>query len=170
MSKVKFRSQFSPKAKAVGLDCRFDLVSGEELHDMCHQEFRDECDINNVVARYLKTGIPPVTREAFARYGDFSQVPDCQEMLVRTAAAREAFASLDARTREAFDNQPEKLIAAINDPKQAQRLVDLGLASIREPEPSKEVLEARSPVTRGDIDRLANALKPSKKAAKSDED
>lgn len=151
---MKFRTQFSKKRKSIGVDCQVEP-------SMTHPEFRDECDINLVVARYLKTGDSALlkSREAFARYGDFTQVPDFQDMLDKTASAREAFGHLDSKTREAFDNDPQKLISAVSDPLKADMFVHLGLATKREVSPSVEETKAIK----------AEAKSAAKKLSKSEE-
>ena len=60
---------FEPTGKFPGLVCG---------PGKTHQEFVDECDVNRIMARALKTGMIP-TRSDMSRYGDFSSVGDFRE-------------------------------------------------------------------------------------------
>lgn len=52
---------FDRKRTAIGYDPDKGLT---------HQSFKDECDINNVVASYTRTGIMPVFRQGEPQFGD----------------------------------------------------------------------------------------------------
>lgn len=89
------------------------------------QEFKDECDINRIMARALRSGqFPPAV--SVGRYGDFSEVGDYQEALARVEYAREQFAGLPAKTREKFGNDPARFLEAV--PKMSrEEALELGL-------------------------------------------
>lgn len=91
-------------------------------------EFREECDINTIIAKYRRTGLlPQSARAAMARYGDFSQVPTFQEMNDRVLAAHEVFAALPAKVRDAFRNDPGEFIAAADTEEGRKLYRELGL-------------------------------------------
>lgn len=101
-------------------------------------EFKQDCDINLIMARYHRTGILPDTaRAAAARYGDFSGVPGYHDMMNRTLAAQELFEALPATARKAFGNDPGRFLVASQTPEGQRLLVKLGLATAR-PEPLTE--------------------------------
>jgi len=84
-------------------------------------------DINYIVAQYVKTGDASKFSERLGSFGDVSEVKDlisCQNVL-RDAA--EAFATLPAKIRDAFGNDPTVLASALSDPAQRDRLVELGI-------------------------------------------
>lgn len=93
-------------------------------------EFKNDCDINLLMARYRRTGILPESyRLAAARYGDFSQIPDFQTMNDKLNAARDLFAALPAKVRKEFDNDPAEFLAASQTPEGIKLLCDLGLGT-----------------------------------------
>lgn len=89
-------------------------------------EFKDECDINNVVARALRTGVlPGVDREAL--YGDFSEVTDYATAQVKIAEAKQSFEQLPSDIKEQFDNDVTKLLDWIDNPDNEEEAIKLGL-------------------------------------------
>lgn len=91
------------------------------------QSFRDECDINNILKKYLKTGILPVVTRV-QQYGDFSEVSDYQGALHTVMSAQEAFMDLPSKVRERFMNDPGQFLEFMADPKNGKEAVELGLA------------------------------------------
>ena len=62
---------------------------------MTMQSFRDECDINNIIARYETTGFlvdPMVASRRTPSFGDFSKLPDYMEAQNIIAVGGEIFA------------------------------------------------------------------------------
>lgn len=95
------------------------------------QSFKDECDINNIMRRFEKTGQITHLNKNAQQYGDFSEVPEFQEahhIVMRTA---EQFQALPARVRDRFANSPENFLKFVNDPQNAEEMVALGLATER---------------------------------------
>lgn len=89
-------------------------------------EFKDECDINNVVARALRTGvIPGIDRQAL--YGDFSKVSDYATAQVKIAEAKQSFEQLPSAIKEQFDNDVTKLLDWIDNPDNEEEAIKLGL-------------------------------------------
>lgn len=86
-----------------------------------------DCDINVLFARMEKGGSLPDMIAREPRYGDFSEVPDYQEACNIVLKAKEQFESLDAQTRNRFENDPAKFLAFANDPKNMDELEKLGL-------------------------------------------
>lgn len=104
---------------------------------MTRQEFKDECDINLIVRRAARTGylIDPsvVNPNNRPRFGDFSfnsdDFIDAQNMI---SDAHEMFDSLPADIRAEFANDPYRLLEAIEDPENYDRLVELRILVPRE--------------------------------------
>ena len=89
-------------------------------------EFKDECDINNVVSRALRTGIlPGVDKEAL--YGDFSEITDFATAQVKIAEAKQSFEQLPSDIKEQFDNDVTKLLDWIDNPDNEEEAKKLGL-------------------------------------------
>jgi len=91
------------------------------------QQFADECDINNIMRKYSSTGEFTVLTKKGGVYGDFSEIQDFQGMLDTVRYAQEAFASLPATVRLRFQNDPGQLLAFVQDPKNYDEGVKLGL-------------------------------------------
>lgn len=92
------------------------------------QSSRDECDINNIMRKYHKTGLLP-SRAGEGLYVDASTLGDYHAACNQILAAEELFASLPSKVRSRFKNDPAELIAACSDPKNLPELVELGLAN-----------------------------------------
>lgn len=105
---------------------------GEVLPSMTKQSFKDECDINNILSQYKQSGIiSHINAQAAAgRYIDLPESVDLQEAFALVEQATGAFASLPAKVRDRFHNDPALFLAFCEDPKNADELVELGL---REP-------------------------------------
>jgi len=94
-----------------------------------------EADINFIMSKYIKTGIPPEFRQNGV-YADISDIPDLPSMLDQIAKAQNAFDSLDAKTREFFGNSPVNMVNFLSDPANQEQAEKLGLLAPKEPEPS----------------------------------
>lgn len=82
----------------VGLDCSKD-------EKMTKDSFKEECDINVIMARYKRTGALPQNYR-HPVYADVSEVPSYMEALEVVRQAEEAFYSLPAETRLECANDP----------------------------------------------------------------
>lgn len=98
------------------------------------QQFKDEADINHIMRKY---GADPVAFNALTRkggvYADFSEIKDYHGMLQEVADAQDAFASLPADLRSRFENDPGKLISFLQNPKNYDEGVELGLFEAKKP-------------------------------------
>lgn len=102
---------------------------------LTQQHFKDEADINMIIARYNRTGFlvdPTAPRSGSAMFGDFSEVKDFQSAQNAICAATEAFGELDSKIRRRFNNDPGQLIAFLDNPDNYEEGVKLGLFSPRE--------------------------------------
>lgn len=103
---------------------------------MARQSAKDECDINLIMKRHEKTGIIEHLNVHGGDYGDFTDVPqDYQSALNQVLLADQMFSSLPARLRSRFQNNPGEFIAFVEDERNRQELVELGLARPVPPEP-----------------------------------
>lgn len=103
---------------------RFDQTFKEP--SMTKQSFAGECDVNNIMAKYVQTGIPPELRSS-GIYGDFSSLPDYQQAQNIMVQASEQFENLPSHIRERFQNDPEKMIEFCSDEKNRDELIKLGM-------------------------------------------
>lgn len=78
-----------------GLDC-------SNLPDMTRQEFRDETNINNIINRFLSTGIPPAQRQPV--FGDRDFDIDLHTGYLAIESAQRAFLRLPDALKEKYKN------------------------------------------------------------------
>ncbi|QCQ84684.1 internal scaffolding protein [Blackfly microvirus SF02] len=104
------------------LDC-------SDLPSLTRQEFADDCDINNLMAQYEKTGVINHFNNGEPRYYDFEEMPDLQNSLHILKDATTAFMSLPAHVRKEFDNDPTQFIEFASDPKNLDKMREYGLAA-----------------------------------------
>lgn len=98
---------------------------------LAQQQFADECDINTIVNKFLKTG--ELTADVhLPKYGDFTGISDYQSALNAVIAADEAFLDLPANIRAEFGNDPQMLLEFLADSKNAERAAELGLIDWKE--------------------------------------
>jgi Chlamydia-phage Chp2 scaffold (Chlamy_scaf). len=99
------------------------------------QSFREECNINNVMRRFEKTGILEHTNRYEGSYGDFTAAPSSyHEAVEQVIAAEKMFMSLPASVRKRFSNDPGLFLDFVEDPSNVDEVVKLGLATKREQE------------------------------------
>lgn len=96
---------------------------------MTHQNFKDECDINKIMANFQKNGILPELIQSNPQFGDFSDLPTYQDSLNRVIFAQEQFAALPSQTRARFENDPSQFLAFANDPENIEEMISMGLAT-----------------------------------------
>lgn len=101
------------------------------------QEFKAECDVNRVVARFMKTGVLPVGGLQ-GLFADVSEVGDYRQHLEAVQAAEALFMGLPASVREQFQNDPGAFVEFAADPANAEQLGEL-LPERRRAEPVAKV-------------------------------
>jgi phage internal scaffolding protein len=145
---------------------RFD-PNEEKSRSRAQQHFRDEVDVNNIIARYNKTGLLPLRRSTIGEFrDDLVNSLTYQEALDVVSKSEEKFAELPANIRSRFKNDPAQFLQFISDDNNAQEAYKLGLlsekpatapvggaASNNEPQSGsqkEEVAKAASSVTGGE--------------------
>jgi len=93
---------------------------------MAKQSMRDECDINNILKKYMKTGVIDFVNKRSPQYGDFPAY-DLKEAMQVVQQANEMFADMPAALRDRFGNSPENFLEFIQDTKNRQEAEALGL-------------------------------------------
>lgn len=138
---MKFVSAYGKKVPC-------DLVFGDE-ESLVKGYFKDECDINNIIAKYDRTGLIDHVSNKSPIYADFSEVGDFHSCYNRIIAAEEAFFELPAVMRERFNNDAGEFIDFIHDDKNLEEMISLGLAERKadnSTQPSKDSsVEAKRP-------------------------
>jgi len=93
------------------------------------QSFKDECDINNLMARYLKTGHMEHVNEALPQFRDVTDF-DFQRAQNLIANAASMFENIPSKIRSRFDNDAGKLLDWVHDPKNAEEAASLGFLNL----------------------------------------
>jgi len=96
------------------------------------QSFKDECDINRIMAKYQRTGLVEFVNNNEARYGDFSGFDFSQSMNV-VAKANEMFAQLPSNIRKRFNNDAVEFVSFIDDDANRLEAEKLGLVTPKPP-------------------------------------
>lgn len=128
---------------------------GDEGKSCTSQEHAEDADINNIMARYVKTGTVPMYLDRDVLEGDLHTM-SYHEMQNVIADAHSAFASLPAVVRARFDNDPAKYVDFVADEKNVEEARKLGLLSP----------EAVERLDKAEADRAAAAVEASSAAAR----
>lgn len=127
------RVQFSnpPLLDAKG-KVQHDKTTGEVvlMPSATKQSFVEECDINNIVKLYKKTGqFNHMSANASKGvYTDLPEESDFQSALGTVFEARAAFATLPSLVRERFENDPARFLAFMSNPDNLGEAIKMGLA------------------------------------------
>jgi len=116
---VVFRTAYGPKARVA--------VVFPEGTGRTRQSFKAECDINNIMAKFMKTGVLEFTNRNEPRYADVTGI-QYQAAMELVASARSMFEELPSALRARFENEPSKFLDFVQDEANAEELVKLGLA------------------------------------------
>jgi len=117
----QIRSAYGPKSTGHQTDC-----GGESL---TKQSFKESCDINNILAKYQKTGVIDHYNKFGAKYGDCPAITFTESEQI-IASAKSMFEELPSKARRHFENDPAKFLEfceTVEGDAGAQVLLDLGL-------------------------------------------
>lgn len=84
-------------------------------------------NINNIVAKYMKTGQLTHISETLGQYRDVSGLPDLHEAMNLVAAAQSSFNELPAAIRKRVGHDVANFLPFIDDPANLEECVELGL-------------------------------------------
>lgn len=90
---------------------------------LTQQQFRDECDMNSIVARANRGIAPSRVNRGTPQYGDFSNVPDIAASYNIVKNAEAAFMKLPAQLRLELDNNPANVNQITKDQLQRYKLL-----------------------------------------------
>lgn len=127
-------SAASPQAASLPPRPRVQL-SMEGSTSRTQQSFKEECDVNRIMAKFRKTGEINHLNEHNPSYGDFATGLDFHTAQLAVADAQADFDSLSARIRAKMDNDPAKLLAFVADPENLEEARELGLIAPAPPAP-----------------------------------
>ncbi len=90
------------------------------------QAMKAECDINNIMAKFQKTGTIEFVNKREPQYGDCTGL-EFQSAMETVANARELFADMPSSIRRRFDNEPSQFLDFIQDPSNREEAIKMGL-------------------------------------------
>lgn len=149
-SRFEWRHQYDDERDAFERELT-DVDTGSE--SMVQQQFAEDADINVIVRRFgLSDTVPPQALDP-RYFGDLGEIPDLGTALRLVKDAQDKFNALPVDLRNRFQNSPALLWNFVNDPRNAEESVRLGLLARRETPtpavqpPSAVGTEAEAPVT-----------------------
>lgn len=98
-----------------------------EKPSLTQQHFKDECDINNIIERFTRTGLLPQYPGEDMQYGDYTTSVDYHEAMTIVAQAKQQFEALPSSVRDKFDNDPAKMLDFVSKKENIEESVKLGL-------------------------------------------
>lgn len=137
------------------------------------QAFKDECDVNNIVARFMKTGVLDAQNRHAPRYGDCTGL-EFQAGMEIILKAKNIFAALPAKLRDRFQNDPGKFLDFVQDEENREEATKLGLLKPKAPEatplPTPPASDAPTPplASRSDMRKAARAAGEAKAEREQD--
>jgi len=104
-----------------GLDCKDPT--------MTRQEFKEECDINNIMERFGLGYEAPAVPD-FPTSVDYSEFAlDYHSAMNLVKQAQDEFMTLPAAVRDRFGHDPGRVLAFLEDPNNREEAVKLGLVN-----------------------------------------
>jgi len=92
------------------------------------QSFKDECDINTIMGRYMRTGEMPMINVSYPQYLDCTGI-DFENHMQFIAGAQSMFNELPSDVRNRFKNDPAAFLDFCSDEKNRPELAQMGLLS-----------------------------------------
>lgn len=123
---MEFVTAYGPKNRASIDQSIPDPITGEVQTSRTKQSFAQESEINNIMAKYEKTGLIDHVKN----HGGYADMPaglEYQDALQLTIDAQIAFDELPANVRREFGNDPFEFLAFVENPENIERMAELGL-------------------------------------------
>lgn len=109
---------------------RFCEADFSKSPSLASQASADEVDINKIMARIQK-GQTVLMPNGQPFYGDVSELDGLQDAIMKVQDAEDLFMQYPAQTRERFENDPVKLVEFLQDEKNYDEALKLGLVNPR---------------------------------------
>lgn len=118
-------------------DGRIRVETINDEPSLTQQQYAKQCDINEILSQYQKTGEINFKNANQGQYLDLLELPDYQQSLDIVHRAQEAFMQLPAQARKRFQNDPYEMISFLQDPENQQEAIRLGML-IPKPETNEQ--------------------------------
>jgi len=119
-----------PIKTAYGKKPRVRHDTGTQSH--VKQSFKNECDINLIMAKYQKTGVVTHVRQNAETYG-FAPAVSFHTAMNLITKATEQFDGLPSKVRKRFNNNPAEFLKFCEQPDNRSEAALLGLLEPSEP-------------------------------------
>lgn len=124
MKKVTCRTAYTARD-----DERVSLLCPDD--GMTQQHFKMECDVNEIVRRYVQTGDSSLLEGSSPVYGDVSEFPvDLISAYDAVNQAEDAFMRLPSEIRKSLDNDPARLVQWLANPENKGVAAKFGLINL----------------------------------------
>lgn len=130
---------------AYGVRYRVSLNCPEQPHGRTKQSHKDECDINTIMARYIKTGLIDFVNQHQPQYGDVTGI-EYQSAMDIIATGNTMFEELPAEWRKRFGNDPAVFLDFVQNPANRAEAIELGIINPDRPT-AKEATPVATPPT-----------------------
>lgn len=125
---MKFQTAYSQKVSPV--------IDFTDKPSLTEQNHKDSCEINRIMAKYQKTGIIDHRNEHRGDYG-YATSQTFSEALDIVIKGKEMFEELPSSLRKKFNGDPKEFLEFVQNPKNVDEMVELGLARTPEDIPSQ---------------------------------
>lgn len=95
--------------------------------DLVQRQFKKDCDVNTIMAKYQKTGLLDHVNRFQGNYGDFTDAPTFHEAFQKVIDAQAMFLTLPSSVREKFANDPGLFLEYVSDPENEDGMRELGI-------------------------------------------
>lgn len=109
-----------------GVVVDFNDPEGQSL-SRTKQAFKEECDINVIIQKWQSTGITDHINLARPSYLDYDTPDDYLDAVNRVISAQNSFDALPSAVRSRFQNDPQQLLAFLQDGNNHEEAQSLGL-------------------------------------------
>jgi len=103
-----------------------------------HESFAKACDINNILAKYKKSGLVDHVQNRQGNYQDLSEPVDFETAMLIVTNAQTAFMELPSEIRSRFGNDPGSFLDYATNPDNEAGMRELGLLPRKTAEQNRE--------------------------------
>jgi len=124
-------------------------ITFDPAEGMTKQSFKDECNINKIMAKFQRTGVLNHYAKHQHQYGDIPAIQYADALNI-IADANSMFEELPSTVRAQFENDPAKFLEFAENPDNLDKMRDLGLAIPASPDAPEAPPKASKPKTKGE--------------------
>lgn len=114
---MKVRGPFSPRVR---------VTAPNGKKSRTKQSFKKDCDVNNIMKKYVKTGMVTHLSNKQPNYG-YAPSIDFREAMEIVTSAKNGFDGLPSEVRRKFQNRPEEFLAFIENDDNRAEMIEMGL-------------------------------------------